>query len=302
MNRPLVSIPVTAYNSCNTIIETLESIKAQTYPNLELIVSDDGSKDDTVKLCREWIVLNRKRFVHAEVLTTEHNIGTAGNLNRAEEACRGEWIKSIAGDDILLPTCVQDCMDYVSVHPETECLFGRQKAFGALPERCEEIDAYFDYSFFAKTQEEQLHQLIFEGNCVPATTVFYNRLKAQKTGVKNDERIPLLEDWPKWINLLRAGVKFHFIDKVLVNYRVGGISTTMRLENPKVFQSRRLFYFLYLFPERYKADPEKTIKEILDEEEYPLYDRYYMQSNSKALKIGKAILVPITWMRKVLHM
>lgn len=301
MNQ-LVSVRVITYNSSKTVIETLDSIYNQTYPNIELIISDDCSKDDTVAICREWLNEHAERFVCSEILTVDLNTGISANINRSETACRGEWIKGIAGDDTLTPTCVEDCVNYVNEHPDVIYLFGRQNAFGDTPERCEEVNGYFDYSFFAKSPEEQLHQLIFEGNCVPATAVFYHRERVQAIGVKNDERIPLLEDWAKWINLLRAGVKFHFIDKVLVNYRVGGISTTMRLENPKVFQSRRLFYFLYLFPERYKADPEKTIKEILDEEEYPLYDRYYVQSNSKALKIGKAILTPIAWVRKVLHM
>ena len=298
MNQ-LVSVRVITYNSSKTVIETLDSIYNQTYPNIELIISDDCSKDDTVAICREWVNQHKERFARTEILTVPQNTGVSANINRSEKACRGEWIKGIAGDDILLPNCVQDCMDYVAEHPDTIYLFGKQNAFGASQERCEEVDAYFDYSFFAKTQEEQLHQLIFEGNCVPATAVFYHRLKAQKTGVKNDERIPLLEDWPKWINLLRAGVKFHFIDKVLVNYRVGGISTTKKLQRPNVHRSDRLFYYLYLFPERYKADPEKTIMEILDEE-CKVYDWFYSQSNSLAYRIGNAILKPFKWMKGIM--
>ena len=297
---PLVSVPVVTYNSAKTILETLESIKAQTYPNIELVISDDCSKDNTVEICREWLKKNGSRFARTEFLTVPQNTGVSANINRAEKACRGEWIKGIAGDDLFEPTCIQDCMDYVAEHPDTIYLFGRQEAFGASQERCDEVNAYFDYSFFAKTQEEQLHQLIFEGNCVPATAVFYHREKAQATGVKNDERIPLLEDWAKWINLLRAGVKFHFIDKVLVNYRIGGISTVKKLQRPEVHRSNRLFYFLYLFPERYKADPEKTINEILDTEECKIYDFYYTQSNSWAYKIGSAIVKPFMRIKSLL--
>lgn len=293
---PLVSVPVITFNSAKTVIETLESIKDQTYPNIELIISDDCSTDDTVKLCREWVEKNKERFVRTEIITVGKNTGVAANNNRVEAACRGDWVKGIAGDDILLPNCVQDGMDYVAEHPDTIYLFGRHEAFGASQERCDEVNGYFDYSFFTMTPEKQLHQLIFKGNCVPATTAFYHRERAKATGVTNDERIPLLEDWPKWINLLRMGVKFHFIDKVLVKYRVGGISTTRKLERPEVYRSERLFYFLYLLPERYKADPERTVKEIV-ESECDIYNFYYSQSHSKALKIGKAILKPVTWLQ-----
>ncbi len=298
MNQ-FVSVRVITYNSSKTVIETLDSIYNQTYPNIELIISDDCSKDDTVAICREWVNQHKERFARTEILTVPQNTGVSANINRSEKACQGVWIKGIAGDDILLPNCVQECMDYVAEHPDTIYLFGRQEAFGASQERCDEVNGYFDYSFFTMTPEKQLHQLIFKGNCVPATAVFYHRLKAQKTGVKNDERIPLLEDWPKWINLLRAGVKFHFIDKVLVKYRVGGISTTRKLERPEVYRSERLFYFLYLLPERYKADPERTVKEIV-ESECDIYNFYYSQSHSKALKIGKAILKPIMWIKKMI--
>lgn len=300
---PLVSVPVVTYNSAKTVLETLESIKAQTYPNIELIISDDCSTDDTIGLCREWIANNKDRFVRAELLMVEKNTGVSGNNTRAANACQGEWIKSVAGDDMFMPNCIQDCIDYVAEHPDTIYLFGRCKAFGADEERCKQVDEVFDYSFFDMTQDEQLHRLLFEGNCVPGTTVFYHREKAQKVGVKEDERIPLLEDWPKWINLLRAGVKLHFVDKELVKYRVGGISTLYR-PNPKIYRSNRMFTFLYQFPEWYKADPNKAAERVVDEE-MQLY-QWLMDSErqlkqiqaSKAYGLGKLLLKPFRWMRR----
>lgn len=303
MEQPLVSVTVITYNSSKTVLETLDSIKAQTYQNIELIVSDDCSTDNTVELCRNWIEQNKERFVRTELLTVEKNTGVAGNCNRAGVACRGEWGKGIAGDDILMPNCIGDCMDYVIEHPDTIYLFGKQKAFGASEERCKEIDAVFDYTFFNLTKEQQLHRLVFDGNCVPATTLFYNRMADQKVGIKNDERIPLLEDWPKWINLLRAGVKLHFIDKVLVKYRVGGISTGHRL-NPKMFMSERKFCLYYQYPEWYKENPDMAVDRIIKEEMeiynalVDLEQRNTMLRGSKAYRLGKALLKPFGWLKK----
>lgn len=303
MEQPLVSVTVITYNSSKTVLETLESIKAQTYQNIELIVSDDCSTDDTVELCRNWIEQHKDRFVRAELLTVEKNTGVAGNCNRAGTACQGKWVKGIAGDDILMPNCIGDCMDYVIEHPDTIYLFGKQKAFGASEERCKEIDAVFDYTFFNLTKEQQLHRLVFDGNCVPATTLFYNRMADQKVGIKNDERIPLLEDWPKWINLLRAGVKLHFIDKVLVKYRVGGISTGHRL-NPKMFMSERKFCLYYQYPEWYKENPDMAVDRIIKEEMeiynalVDLEQRNTMLRGSKAYRLGKALLKPFGWLKK----
>ena len=140
MTTPSVSIAVVTYNSAKTILETLESIKVQTYPNLELIISDDCSTDHTVSLCREWVEKNKERFDRVELITAEKNTGVSANFNRAEAACQGEWVKPIAGDDLLMPNCIEECVNYAEKHPDAYAIFGRAKAFGASMEECEKWD------------------------------------------------------------------------------------------------------------------------------------------------------------------
>src|SRR4051794_20989340 len=98
---PFVSIIVFTYNSSNYVVETLESAKAQTYRNIELIVSDDGSTDETIPLCLDWLTKNKQEFLRAEIITVEKNTGIPANCNRGVKAAAGEWVKLIAGDDIL---------------------------------------------------------------------------------------------------------------------------------------------------------------------------------------------------------
>ena len=105
---PLVSIVVITYNSSKYVLETLESIKAQTYQNIELIISDDCSTDNTFEICKEWLLINKSRFKKAELVTTSRNGGIAANVNNAIKYCKGTWIKNIAGDDILFNTCIDD--------------------------------------------------------------------------------------------------------------------------------------------------------------------------------------------------
>lgn len=301
---PLVSVPVITYNSAKTVIETLESIKAQTYPNIELIISDDCSTDGTVEVCNSWLLQNKDRFKRVEIVTVTHNTGVAANYNRAEDACRGEWVKGIAGDDVFTPNCIQICIDYVNRHIETISLFGRQKTFGTDEDYCKHIDDVFDYSFFNLSPDEQLHYLIYRANCVPTTTYFYNLKQVRKLGIRADERLSLLEDWPRWINLLRAGVKFHFIDEVLVMYRIGGLTTDRKWQSIRSFESGRKFCFLYQYPEWVKDDPEKAVERVVrDEAENYLYlldsDRQLKQiQQSKAYRLGKAILKLFKWFKK----
>ena len=236
---PLVSIPIVTYNSAEFIVETLESVKTQTYPRLELIVSDDCSKDNTVAICREWLAQNKDRFERMQLIEAKHNTGVSANLNRAEAACIGEWVKFLDGDDLLLPTCVQDYMDFVEEHPEMIYLFSRIKAFGASEERNRYYtEKAFDYTIFDLDAKHQYEKLIWQ-NCIMSSTCMYNRKKNEEFGLKNDERIPLLEDWPRWINVTKMGIQLAFLDKVEVMYRIhekslstsGTISPSYRLSN-----------------------------------------------------------------------
>lgn len=325
MISPLVSVTLVTYNSAATIIEALESVKAQTYSNIELIISDDCSTDATIAICQDWINQNRVRFARVELITAEKNTGTAGNLNRAEALCQGKWVKFLAGDDLLMPNCIQDCVNYVRKNPEAKVIFGRAKAFGASQEECEKWDKNIDNSSLALPAEQLLHKL-YHGNCISAVSYFYNRHAINELNIRNDERIPLLEDWPKWINMLRAGIKFHFVDEVLVKYRLNGISTGKR-SSLKYFESERLMRFYYLYPEWMQEDADMAVKHIVEEEcnlykqlleaesedaglihkqrdEYrQQYEKYFEQythiHNSWAYRIGKMILKPFNYLRKL---
>ena len=149
-NNILVSCTVLSYNSAKTILETLESIKAQTYQNIELIVSDDCSKDNTVELCRQWIAVNKNRFVRVVLLTVKENTGVCANGNRAMAACQGKWQKGIAADDILLPNCIGDFVDYVNDNIHAKWIASKVAVYNEefKEENCIQRNLVYDSSFF----------------------------------------------------------------------------------------------------------------------------------------------------------
>lgn len=106
MEHIRVSVIVITYNSSKYVLETLESVKDQDYPNIELIVSDDCSTDDTFEICKKWVDENKSRFSRATVVQTEKNGGICVNYNRGLKEVQGEWVKYIAGEDILMPNCI----------------------------------------------------------------------------------------------------------------------------------------------------------------------------------------------------
>lgn len=257
----IVTVSVIAYNSSKYILDTLESIKNQTYSNIILIICDDCSTDDTVQVCKEWIDTNSSRFVDTRLIVPPKNTGISDNVNRAWDACKTTYLKLIAGDDILLPNCIEDLMKYVEATPNALVVFGKMDGFGISEENIEEhMKQYFDYSFFSMSPKDQWERLVFRGNCIPAPTALYNIPRLKELGLRNDSRIPLLDDYPLWLNMLKSGVKFHFVDKTLVNYRFSpeAVSTNATL-SPRSKKSHGLFFIYYIFPEYWKRDKPRAI-------------------------------------------
>lgn len=124
IQRPLISIIVLTYNSSEYVLSTLESIKRQTYTGpIELIIGDDCSQDDTVSICQQWLESNKARFANTRLLQPIENQGVVGNINSCLKIAEGEWIKDIAGDDILADNAIdtlyhaatdgEDCYHFV---------------------------------------------------------------------------------------------------------------------------------------------------------------------------------------------
>lgn len=110
---PFISVIVPTYNSSKFFKATLESVKEQNYSNIELIVSDDCSTDNTVLLFEKWIKENQRIFKNAILITSPINTGLTKNCNRAFNSAKGEWIKYIEGDDLLNANCIQNYVDYI---------------------------------------------------------------------------------------------------------------------------------------------------------------------------------------------
>ena len=72
---PLVSVVVITYNSSNYLLDTLESFKAQTYKNIELVITDDHSSDDTIAISEKWLIANGSFFYSTKLVKAEKNTG-----------------------------------------------------------------------------------------------------------------------------------------------------------------------------------------------------------------------------------
>lgn len=241
--QPLVSIIVTTYNAENFVIETLESAKAQTYQPIELIISDDCSTDTTVELCTKWLQENKQHFVHTAIITVPVNTGVSANCNRCINASNANWIKLIAGDDILLPNCIADNMHFVQSKADATIVFSKvllyntdfskQNFVAAIPEPypMNMMNPQF-------TAAHQYTQLLLSDRINYTPSSFFNKQALLSVG-GFDEENKLMEDYPMWLKLTKANIKLSYFDTATVGYRRHNAAANN-------MQSNTLFKPLYL--------------------------------------------------------
>src|SRR5580704_6317104 len=99
-NQPLVSVIALNHNQGKFLEETLDSVRNQTYKNIELIICDDCSTDDSTRKINKWIEQNNYK---AKLIFNEQNLGVVKSSNRAIKQANGYYACFIACDDIMLP-------------------------------------------------------------------------------------------------------------------------------------------------------------------------------------------------------
>lgn len=223
--KPLVSVIVITYNSQNTVLETLKSIKDQSYQDVELIITDDYSRDNTVEICKEWLIQNSSRFLNAEILIADKNTGIPGNCNRGVKVANGKWIKLIAGDDLLVAKCIEKNIKVAETASNCQIFFSDMISFDNIKKTSKNIliKPYYYKIWNNEMFAEDQYKLLLNAFIGNAPTFFFN---AEIFNIIDfDEHISFMEDYPFALNATKAGFKFFYFDEVTVYYRCGNSST-----------------------------------------------------------------------------
>lgn len=101
-NFPLVSVVCLAYNHETYVVEALESVLNQNYPNIELLIADDCSSDNSVAVIKKWL----QNHPDIQFFANKTNLGNTKTFNNAVKHAKGDFIIDLAADDVLLPHCV----------------------------------------------------------------------------------------------------------------------------------------------------------------------------------------------------
>lgn len=272
-NHPLVSIIIVTYNSECTIVETLDSAINQSYDNVEIIISDDCSKDNTVNVVLSWIEQNASSFRgKIRMLTSEANQGVCKNSNKAIRNSLGEYIKIIAGDDKLLPDCCKDYVNFVNENPEAHFVTSFVQVYNNTFEERNRVDSTRTKvvpSVFSKPADVQLKMMAFY-IFVSAPTMFFSRQLYDKVGGFDEHY--LYEDHPFYINILEAGEKIYMMPKESVAYRIheSSYNSNQKLFNYNFSRSSRKFraercYKYYGFRQKIATEAYYSILTIFEQ-------------------------------------
>jgi glycosyltransferase involved in cell wall biosynthesis len=212
MTAPKISVIVPIYNQAQFIRETVDSVLGQDYPNVELVLSDDGSTDGTSEILREYAAGEPDRV---KVVASEENTGIAGAFNRALDAHTGEYIAWLGGDDVMLPGKL-----------------GRQvAALRATPDAigcCHDADVFDSdsgrsYGRFSEVYNGRRGvrdggvELLLDPAYMMLPSTMMVRSSALD-GLRFDRRIRVSNDWLFDIELFRRG-RIVGLDDVLARYR-----------------------------------------------------------------------------------
>ena len=198
----LVSIIMPSYNTSKFIVQTIESVQAQTYSNWELLIVDDCSTDNTDDTVKPFLSDRRIHY-----LKNEKNSGAAVSRNRALREAKGRWIAFLDSDDLWKPEKLEKQINFMT-----------NNGYAFSYTNYSEIDENGSLNGVTVTGPKKITKTGFFNYCWPGClTVMYNR---DVIGLIQIADIKKNNDYAMWLKACRKAVCYH-LDEDLALYRKG---------------------------------------------------------------------------------
>ena len=236
----IVSVIVATYNCAQYIEDTLNSVYRQTYRDLELIVTDDCSTDNSVAVATRWIEENKNRFVRVRQTKTTHNSGVTANYNAGLSEAEGEWVKCLDGDDLLPDEAIETYVKFAESNNANTVWYAHEQTFDNNGNRGS-INKTILPSTSSRKQLVFLlnHRLL--GICT-ATNFIHRETFVAQGGF--DSQYPMYQDGSPFLKSLAARTPVGIIDKVLLLKRENPDSL-MHTANPVMVENIRDCHYHY---------------------------------------------------------
>jgi glycosyltransferase involved in cell wall biosynthesis len=240
MSAPAVSIILPAYNCEKYIGKAIQSVLLQTFTDLELIIINDGSTDNTEELIQSF---NDRRIVY---IKNNKNEGLIYSLNRAIALAHGKYIARMDADDISKPERLAKQRSFLDQHADITVV---ACTIEFINEK-EEITGVWDLDRQTITPG-QIKKAILKQNCIAHPTVMIRSKIIKELKYKPYQKN--IEDYDLWLRMLSRGYKIAKLDEPLLLYRIHENSITsvhLKKVNPffkhLVMKARFLNKFKYI--------------------------------------------------------
>lgn len=209
---PMVSVILPSFNHENYVIEAIKSIENQDYPNIELIIIDDGSSDSSVTLIKNYC----HEKSHKRVFKTR-NTGVAKTLNEGINLSTGDFIAFFASDDVWHPEKIRLQVQHLTNTKTTKLIFTE----------CRVIDETGNFKENVHYSDRVISEWAFEDVLykadLPAMSPMVRTSEIKKCGGFPEEFG--VEDFPMWCSMLKHGGFARVLPQALTYYRMHGENT-----------------------------------------------------------------------------
>ncbi len=229
MSFPLLTVITPTYNRADYLVEVIESVLSQNYPNLEYIVLDDGSKDNTKEIL--------EKYTGRLIWDSHPNMGETLTVNKGFTMARGEIVGVVNSDDPLLPGALENIARFMVEHPE----------IGVVYPDWNMIDARGNLIEHMTTFEYRYVDMLRWHHCMPGPGTFFRKEVVQTLGGR-DPQFRYVGDFDFW---LRAGLITDFarLPQTLATFRVHPGSASSSQTNERMAEEHiRLVNKIYTLP------------------------------------------------------
>lgn len=248
-NKPLVTVHICTYNRADKIAKAIDSVLAQTYTNLQILIMDDASTDETSAVVRKYLE-NDSRI---EYYSNENNLGITKNRNRALSLSKGQYIAVLDSDDYWIDeNKIEDQVNFLESNPE-------HAAVGTFTKFVDETDSEL-FIFKPKTTDTEIRKNILIQNQIVHSSVMFRKNSLKLYSEKYD----IWEDLVAWLEIGQNNKLANLpITATAYTKHSGNISNSKKLQNAH------------------------TLDEIISD--YKTYPNYYKAKLKNHLRIIKAI-------------